>query len=78
MDRHEATFEIDSRSDAAAARRVLEGVYDTVREESRTVRADSDDATELLAAFETLRDAARSPGAGTLRITLEQSEDGFD
>jgi len=78
METHEATFDIDSRSDADAARRVLERLYDTVREESRTVRAGSDDATALLEEFEALRDAARSPAPGTLTVTYERSEDSFD
>ncbi len=78
METHEATFEIDSRSDADAAQRVLEQLYDTVREESRAVRVGSDDATALIAEFETLRDAARSPAAGTLTVTYERSDDDLE
>jgi hypothetical protein len=71
----QATFEIDSRSDSYAARRVLEQVYDTIREESRTVRAGSDDATELLAAFQAVRDVVDHRRGGTLTITYEQAAD---
>lgn len=78
MTRYEATFEIDSNSDAHAAHRMLERVYDTVREESRTVREGSADATELLEQFEALRDAADSPAPGELTITYEREEGGFD
>jgi hypothetical protein len=38
MSAYEASFEIDSKPDSYAARRVLEGVYDTIREESQSVR----------------------------------------
>lgn len=78
MSQYEASFEIDSKSDSHAARRILEQVYDAVREESRTVRMDSDDASELLEAFKTLRDAAKHPAPGKLTITYEQYDDAFD
>jgi hypothetical protein len=78
MDRYEATFEIDSRPDADAARRILAGVYDAVREESRSVGDGSGDATDALAAFEALREAAREPAAGRLTVTYERDDGGFD
>lgn len=78
MSEYEATFEIDSKTDSYAARRILEQAYDTVREESRSVREGSDDASELLQEFKTLRDAAKHPTAGELTITYEQYDDEFD
>ncbi len=52
----EASFEIDSKTDSYAAQRLLEQVYDTIREESRSVREGTDDADKLLQEFQTLRD----------------------
>lgn len=74
MSRYEASFEIDSKPDSYAARRILEGVYDTVREESRNVR-DGSDETTLLQEFETLRDAAKQPATGKLTITYERYDE---
>lgn len=78
MESHEATFEIDSKTDARAAHRMLERVYDTVREESRSVREGTDDAGELLDSFESLRDAAAQPAPARLTITYERSGGEFD
>jgi uncharacterized membrane protein len=78
MSRYEASFEVDSKTESHAVHRLLERVYDTVREESRTVRKDSDDASELLAEFETLRDAAKEPSPGELRIVYERYDDDFE
>ncbi|MGB9954776.1 hypothetical protein ACOZ4B_00055 (plasmid) [Haloferax prahovense] len=75
MSRHEASFEIDSKADSYAARRMLEQVYDTIREESRSVREKADDADELLEEFRTLRDAAKRPASGRLTIIYEQHDD---
>ncbi|AXG06121.1 hypothetical protein DU500_06500 [Haloplanus rubicundus] len=78
MTHYEASFEIDSKTDSYAARRMLERVYDTIREESRSVREGTDDADELLEEFRTLRDAAKRPTPGRLTITYEQFEDEFE
>jgi len=78
MSHYEASFEIDSKTDSYAARRILERVYDTIREESRSVREGTDDADELLETFRTLRDAAKRPTAGKLTITYEQYDDEFE
>lgn len=75
MSRYEASFEIDSKTDSYAARRILERVYDTVREESRSVRDGSEDTTTLLQEFKTLRDAAKRPMTGKLTITYERYDD---
>ena len=78
MSRHEASFEIDSKTDSYAARRILEQAYDTIREESRSVREGTDDADELLREFRTLRDAAKRRTPGRLTITYEQYEGEFE
>ncbi|WP_458186328.1 hypothetical protein [Haladaptatus sp. NG-WS-4] len=78
MSRYEASFEIDSKTDSYAARRILEQVYDTIREESLSGREDSTDTSELLESFETLRDATKRPTAGKLTITYEQYDDAFE
>ncbi|RDZ33931.1 MULTISPECIES: hypothetical protein [unclassified Haloferax] len=78
MSRHVASFEIDSQTDSYAARRILERVYDTIREESSSGREDSPDTSELLESFKALRDAAKRPTAGKLTITYEQYDDEFE
>ena len=78
MSSYEASFEIDSKTDSYAARRILEQVYDTIREESRSVREWSEDGDELLEEFQMLRDAARDQTSGRLTITYEQYDDDFD
>lgn len=78
MERYEATFEIESKSDSYAARRILERVYDTIREESRTVRAGTADSSELLEQFEALREIVRTPAPGRLTVTYEIHDEGFE
>lgn len=78
MPRYEASFEVDSKTDAYAAMHILERTYDTIREESRSVREGSEDASELLREFRTLRDEAKEPTRGKLTIVYEQYDDGFD
>lgn len=78
MSRYEASFEVDSKADSHAIHRLLEQVYDTVREESRSVREGSDDASELLGEFETLRNAAKQPSPGKIRIVYERYDDDFE
>lgn len=75
MDRYEASFEIDSKTDAYATRRILEQIYNIIREESRSVREGTDDASELLDAFRTLRDAGKQPAPGSLTISYERYDD---
>ncbi|SFF76514.1 hypothetical protein SAMN04488063_0194 [Halopelagius inordinatus] len=75
MSRHEASFDIDSKTDSYAARRILEQAYDTIREESRSVREGTEDADALLREFEALRDAAKRPADGKLTITYERYDD---
>jgi uncharacterized protein YheU (UPF0270 family) len=79
MSRYEATFEIDSRSDAEAAHRLLRAAYDTIREESRSVREGTDSGEALLDAFQRLRDAADEPAPGKLTVVYEVDEEaGFE
>ena len=56
MSHYKASFEIDLKTDPYTAQRLLEQVYDTIREESRSVRGGTDDADALLREFQTLRD----------------------
>jgi hypothetical protein len=74
MDRYEASFDIDSRTDSYAALRILEQVYDAVREESRG----GDDVDERLQAFRALREAAKRRSPGRLTITYEQYDEEFE
>lgn len=78
MSQYEASFEIDSKTDSYAARRILERVYDTIREESQSVREGADNADELLREFQTLRDAAKRPTPGRLTITYERYDTEFE
>jgi hypothetical protein len=78
MTTHEATFEIDSKTDAYAVRKILEQTYNTVREESRSIREGSDDADELLAAFGSLKDASEQHAPGRLTITYEVEDREFE
>lgn len=74
---HEATFDIETKADAYAVEKLLERVYDSVREESRSLRPDSTDSTDTLAEFEKLREAADTYSPGRLTVTYEQYDDGF-
>lgn len=78
MARYEASFEIDSKTDSYAARRILEQAYDTIREESQSAREGSNGANALLREFKALRDAVKKPTPGRLTITYERYDDEFD
>jgi hypothetical protein len=78
MSAYEVSFEIDSKTDSYAARRILEQVYDAIREESQSVREGADTADELLGEFRTLRDAAKRPTPGRLTITYERYDGEFE
>ena len=77
MDEYEATFSIDSKTDAYAVERLLEGLHDAVREESRSRREGATDSTGVVAEFAALRDAARERGPGRLTVVYERAEEGF-
>lgn len=74
MTRHEATYEINSRADERAVRRLLDRTYDTLREELREVGGDGGDRKDVLQEFETLRDAAKDPSSGRLTIVYESDD----
>jgi uncharacterized membrane protein len=74
MDERTAEFEIESKTDARAIERLLDRLYDSLREESRTLREGSSDSTTMLEQFEAVRDATRDHSTGTLRITYEAGE----
>ena len=67
-----ATFEITSTNDAHAVEQLLDRLYDSLREESRTVRSGTSDSTEMLEDFESLRDAAHQQRPGKLTVVFEQ------
>ena len=77
MDRHEATFSIETKTDAYAVERLLNRLYDSLREESRTLREGTGDSTEMLAEFEAVRDAASRRVPGELTIVYEQRDEEF-
>ncbi|MFW6152837.1 MAG: hypothetical protein ACOC42_00600 [Halobacteriota archaeon] len=72
-----ATFEIESESDAHAVERLLDRLYDSLREESVTVREGTGDATSMLEQFEGIRDAARRPRPGRLTVVYEPRDAPF-
>lgn len=77
MNRHEATFTIESKNEAYVVRRLLEQVYDSLREESRATLTD-DAPSDMLQQFATLRDAARHQAPGKLTVVYERHEGSFD
>lgn len=76
MSTYEATFAIDSRSDAEAVRIIAERAHNALREELMDI--DDSGPHEMLAAFEAIRDAARESRKGTLTIRYEQRDESFD
>lgn len=75
MDEYTAVFEVDSKSDAYAVERLMNGLYDSVREESRTLRKGSKDSSEMLEQFKAIRDAVQRPTSGKLTVTWERGEE---
>ncbi|MFB6124946.1 MAG: hypothetical protein ABEJ59_03205 [Halanaeroarchaeum sp.] len=78
MDEYEATFTIESNSEARAVDRTLVRLYDTLREESRTIGTDAGDAAAMLEQFESLREAAGRHRPGTFTVVLEQRDEPFE
>lgn len=78
MDEYTAVFEIDSKSDAYAVERLMNRVYDSLREESRTLAAGTSDSTDMLDQFETIRNVARTPTPGKLTLIYETQDEDFD
>lgn len=77
MTRHEATFEITSKTDAHAARLFAERAYDTLREELRELGGNEADAKEVLQQFEAIREATRRTSHGRLTVVYESDEESF-
>lgn len=78
MDEYKAVFEIDSKNDAYAVERLMNRLYDSVREESRTIREGSSDSREMIAHFEAIRDATRQPTPGKLTVVYESQDTEFE
>lgn len=78
MTRHEATFDISSRTDKRAVRRLMDRAYNTLREELRTVEHGESGPKETLEQFEAIRDAAANPSTGTLTVVYESEEPSDD
>ena len=78
MSQYEATFEIDSKSDAQIARILAERVYDTVREETREVSGAESSPSEMLEDFEAIREAAGRFRRGTLTVRFDQSDESVE
>lgn len=78
MEEYEATFEIETESEAYAVERLMERLYNAVREESRTIREASGDSSAMLSEFEALRDASARRAPGSLTVRYEQRDESFD
>ncbi len=78
MDEYEATFAIESRSDAYMVERLMHRVYDSLREESRTVSRGTGDSAAMLEGFEAIRDATRNRTPGELTVRYEARDDRFE
>lgn len=77
MEEYEATFAIESKTDAYAVERLLNRLYDAVREESRKTREVTSDSTGTLSDFAAVRDAARRHAPGRLTVVYERREAEF-
>lgn len=77
MENYETTFEIESETDAYAIERLMERVYDSLREETRTLRAETVNSPSMLEQFRTIRDASRATTSGRLTVVYEQRDGEF-
>ncbi len=78
MDEYEATFEIESKTDAYAVERITNRLYDSIREESQTLRDGAGNSTEMLEQFEAIREAAKHPTPGQLMVVYRARDEGFE
>lgn len=78
MARYEATFEIISKTHAHIVRRLMEQVYDTLREELRAPARDESSPNDTLQQFKAIREATRHLSPATLTVIYEQHDDTFD
>ncbi len=77
MERHEATFEIHSKSDAHAVNLLMERVYDSLREESMSIEGKIEMPNEMLEAFEILREETARENPGKLTFVYEEMDRSF-
>lgn len=75
MSRHEATFQIESKSDAYAVRLLTEQLYDTMREELLNAPGDDAGQNETLQQFAAIRDATRSLSPGSFSVRFERDDE---
>jgi hypothetical protein len=75
MRRYEATFEIDSKADAHAVSRLMDRVYDSLREESTIITEGETESNQMLEAFDALRDAVGHEASGRFTIIYEERDD---
>lgn len=75
MGEHTATFEIDSESDARVISRLLDEIYNRLREERRGVHGEDAPDDRMLAEFEALRDAVDRGSGGEVTITYRERAD---
>ena len=78
MERHEATFEITSKSDAYAVRLLTEALYDALREELRDSRGDVGEQSQTLEQFAAIHEATKRPSSGSLTVVYERDDGSFD
>ena len=78
MQQHEATFEVESKADALAVERLMNRLYDALREESRTLQEGTADSTEMLSQFEAIREASRRRRPGRLTVLYEYRDGTVD
>ena len=75
MDEYKATFEIESKTDAYVVEQLMNHMYNSLREESKTIRAKSSGSTAMMEQFQAIRDATRQSKPGRLTVTLEQEDE---
>lgn len=78
MSRHEATFEIESETDAHAVRLFAEQAYNTFREELQHPDRNDAPGNGTLRTLEAIREATRQPSPGSLTVIYERHGDTFD
>ncbi len=75
MESRQATFEIDSESDAHAVSLIMEQIYNSLREESVVVNKGEKQPNEMLDEFRKIRTMAEHESPGRLTIIYESYED---
>ncbi|MFC7046011.1 hypothetical protein ACFQH6_11825 [Halobacteriaceae archaeon GCM10025711] len=78
MTRYEATFDIDSKTDAHSVRLLVEQIYNVFREELRETGQDDAALNDTLQTLEEMREESRRSSPGSLTIIFEQHDESFD